>query len=147
LIGEGYGLLFHEQLLCCYRDNITYASDLSSIIYLYFLSTSMGNGLTEYQKGKGFESDDQEMEAWYAQLGYELYTEFAAIPAIQPYAAYESWDKDLDHELVYRYLETGISLKTSPYSLIRLAYKSHIDKPDSADQEPDMYLLRLQFTM
>jgi hypothetical protein len=101
----------------------------------------------EYQRGKGFDRPEQKMQAWYAQLGYEVKTKLATLPAIQPYALVETWNKDIESSLTYRFIETGITLKTSGYTQIRLAYKSNIETPLSNAKEPDLYLLRLQYTL
>jgi hypothetical protein len=102
---------------------------------------------SEYQLGKGFERNEQKMEAWYAQTGYEISTGWKPIVAIQPYACFENWDKDTDLDQLYQYTEAGISLKLSGHSLVRIACKMNTNKPAGVNREPSLTLVRLQTTL
>ncbi|MCD4829881.1 MAG: hypothetical protein K8R90_10675 [Candidatus Cloacimonetes bacterium] len=100
----------------------------------------------EYFTGKGFESDDQEMNAWYAQGGYEFSTGLERLPAVQPYICYESWDRDSenDSDAQFSYIEAGLNLRLSANTIIKSAYRTPHDTPDSAVEEPASFIVRLQ---
>lgn len=87
------------------------------------------------------------MEAWYIQAGWEIGTNIKALPAIQPYAYYENWNRDIGDDAVNQYLELGINFKTLPNSMLRIAYKSVIDKAPGSLAEPDQLLARIQVSI
>jgi len=102
---------------------------------------------SEFLRGKGFERDDQEMQVWYAQVGYDISTGLKCLPGIQPYVYYENWDKDVGNDAKYQFLEAGMNFKTSANSMLRLAYKSMIEKAPGGVAEPDQILARIQVSL
>ena len=98
----------------------------------------------EYYTGESFERDDQTMDAWYAQAGYDIATGWQPLPTVQPYAGVESWDKDTDTEALYQYVEAGLNLKLSAWTKLRCAYRTLIETPDGVTEEPSGVTIRLQ---
>jgi hypothetical protein len=99
---------------------------------------------SEFSKGEGFTTDDQKMEAWYAQLGYLVKLKSGPFSGIQPYVMYENWDKDVAGKAKYAYLNTGVNLKISPYSQLKLSYSKELEQPDGIAEAADSIVLRLQ---
>ena len=108
---------------------------------------SRGLWLTgEYYYGEGFTRDDQEMEAWYLQAGYEIPTSIKGLNTIQPYLKYEFWDRDKgssnSEEQVL--VEVGMNFKLSPYTMIRTAYRQIDIDSVSTPAKPSALIVRLQ---
>lgn len=101
---------------------------------------------SEFSQGEGFSRDDQEMQAWYAQLGYhfKLNTQKTSLTGIQPYVMYENWDKDVDGDAQYTFLQSGINLKVSPYSQIKFCYRKELDQANGVDKTADSFVIRIQ---
>ena len=98
----------------------------------------------EYYLGKGFDTDDKEMEAWYAQAGYSI--NMNKINYIQPYIMYEFWDKDSNwDETEYKYVNFGINVGLSATTKLKFAYGQISDIPDGIEQ-PNSFVSRLQIT-
>lgn len=131
-----YDSLFNQYSKNGYR----WAAGLEYMAHSLWISS-------EYQRGKGFERDEQKMEAWYIQAGWEIGTNLKALPAIQPYAYYENWNRDIGDDAVNQYLELGINFKTLPNSMLRVAYKSMIDKAPGSLADPDQLLARIQISI
>ncbi len=100
----------------------------------------------EYFAVKGYTTEEDEMSAYYAMLGYSFPVDSDRIKAIQPYAMYEYWDKDSanDTESEYTYLNAGFNLTLNKYTKLRFGYQTELDKPDGAEEKPDSATLRLQ---
>ncbi len=101
---------------------------------------------SEYYAGKGFSTEEQEMNAWYAQAGYAFPVNSNWLSKIVPWVKYEVWDKDsaLEVESDYVYLDTGFNFHLSRGTMLRLVYTSLIDIPGIAEKSPDSFTIRLQ---
>ncbi len=100
----------------------------------------------EYFTGEGFERDDQKMNAWYTQLGYDIRIGLERLSSVQPYVMYESWDRDVDadDEQLYEYLEAGLNIKISANTMLRGAWRTNQTAPDGVVEEPESVIIRLQ---
>lgn len=100
----------------------------------------------EYLMGKGFTYDDQEMTAYYLQAGYAFPIQCNFLNYIQPYAMYEFWDKNSaeDDESEYTYINAGLNLGLTESTRLRFNYMKPQDKPDSAAEEAEIFVVRLQ---
>jgi hypothetical protein len=99
----------------------------------------------EYYSGKGFSRENQKMEAWYGQAGYEFKTGLESLPAVQPFFKYEFWDKDKTNEIQdeVSVIESGVNLKLSGYSMIKCAYRMS-EVSSGKEKIPSVFILRLQ---
>jgi outer membrane receptor protein involved in Fe transport len=100
----------------------------------------------EYYFGEGFVRDDQEMEAWYLQAGYEIQTPFNVLNSVQPYLKYEYWNRDkrASNREEQVLVETGLNFKLSPYTMVRTAYRQIDVETISSDVKPSVFIVRLQ---
>ena len=102
----------------------------------------------EMFKGKGFTTYKQEMNAWYAQLGYDFKTDFDRLASIQPYVKYEFWDKNYDSPIKdeISMVESGINFKLSANTMVRCAYQKNKVESDNSEKSPNALIVRLQTT-
>lgn len=162
LNGEGqynFGLIFDTfiqglSLLGSYNytQNIYYDSSYEEYTedgYRFVAGANYQNNniwlTAEYYTGEGFVNDDQQMNTWYAQAGYDFRIGWEFLNSVQPYARYEFWDKDVDAKIKndYKVIETGINFKLTPYTALRCAYRS-VDASIKNSQDPNSFIVRLQ---
>ena len=113
----------------------------------------------EYYLGKGFysryedvSSEELEMRAFFVETAYKFQIEKEMLKYIQPYCMYQMWDKasnlDGEEEQKYDYLTLGVTFGLNGTSdadtKIRVNYETPLSKPESAQEEADQLIVRLQ---
>jgi len=108
----------------------------------------------EYYIGKGFystypdvSSEDLEMSAYFAEIGYKWKTGNKIVSSVQPYMMYHSWDKahNVEDDHKYTYLTAGATFGLgSPNTKLRIDYEVPIDSPPDTYDEASRLILRIQ---
>lgn len=103
----------------------------------------------EFFSGKGFQNHDQEMQAWYAQLGYALPCSWESLEYIQPYFMYTAWDKHSENEVEteYTYADFGLNFSLDKSTKVKFAYHKPLDSPEADKDEIESFIARLQFIL
>lgn len=108
----------------------------------------------EYYLGKGFFSiypdvlsEDLEMRVFFFEGAYMWETGITALPYVEPYVMYQSWDKgyNVEGNQKYTYITAGLTLGLgSPNTKLRIDYEIPKEFPDDTYEEAARLIIRLQ---
>lgn len=113
---------------------------------------SAGNGMGAMPLDDSISPGDHEMKAFYIETGYRIPIGRVSIPAVQPYARYQYWDRFSNSEENYGvdYLTAGVTVSLAETAgILRFEYETPVDTPGiilgtAVEEEAGRFIVRMQ---